>query len=103
MVSLNDVMAEFFAPESSVSMTLADRDYILTTDHPASSYGCPVLVDRASNAFYGAADVLPTGLRAADAVRSQGQYGALELVPRFLRVVGLEPIQTVDGRLNGAE
>lgn len=99
MSDLNDAMDQFFAPETSVSMTLGERDYTLTTMHSASSHGCPVLVEDASGAVYGAADILPTGRLAADAVRSHGQYGALELVPRFLQIVGLRPIETVDGRL----
>lgn len=39
----------------------------LTTNHASSSYGIPVLIDEAKNA-YGAADVLPTGETARDFV-----------------------------------
>lgn len=90
----------FLAPESNLGMTLDGRDYTLTTENSASSYGVPVLVDVVSGDVYGADDTLPSGKRAADAVRSQGQYGLLELVPRYLAIVGLTPIETVDGRLH---
>ena len=34
----------------------------LTTDHPASSYGDPVLFDKVSHAVFGRADVLPINI-----------------------------------------
>lgn len=37
--------------------TETDQEYTLTTDHPASSYGQPVLVDQNNNA-YGSADIV---------------------------------------------
>ena len=39
--------------------------YILTTEHAASSYGQPVLVDTETNIAYGIADILPDGRSAA--------------------------------------
>lgn len=95
---MTNMPEHFFAPESSLGMTLDGCDYTLTTEHAASSYGVPVLIDVASGNAYGPADTLPSGKRAADAVRAQGQYGVLELVPRYLATVGLQPIATVDGR-----
>lgn len=40
--------------------------YILTTEHAASSYGQPVLVDTKTNIAYGTADILPDGTPAAE-------------------------------------
>ena len=39
--------------------------YILTTEHAASSYGQPVVVDTKTGTAYGIADVLPDGRPAA--------------------------------------
>ena len=39
--------------------------YILTTEHAASSYGQPVLVDTETGQAYGVADILPYSTPAA--------------------------------------
>jgi len=41
------------------------KKYILTTEHAASSYGQPVLVDTETGQAYGRADILPDGTPAA--------------------------------------
>jgi hypothetical protein len=40
-------------------------DYYLTTDHSASSYGMPVLVDPSTGTAYGPADKLPDDVTSA--------------------------------------
>ena len=44
---------------------MLNQRYILTTEHPASSYGQPVLVDTDTGQAYGKADILPDGTPAA--------------------------------------
>jgi hypothetical protein len=39
--------------------------YILTTEHAASSYGQPVLVNTETNEAYGIGDILPDSIPAA--------------------------------------
>ncbi|MBA7629774.1 hypothetical protein ES703_37278 [subsurface metagenome] len=52
-----DFMAEQILSTASIAMLR----YILTTEHAASSYNQPVLVDTETNIAYGTADVLPDG------------------------------------------
>ncbi|MFW6113399.1 MAG: hypothetical protein ACOC78_00555 [Actinomycetota bacterium] len=40
--------------------------YILTTEHSASNYGIPVLVDTETGEAYGKGDTLPDGRAAAE-------------------------------------
>lgn len=44
------------------------RDYVLTTDHPASSNGLPTLVEVKTGKAYGPMDTLPSGRIAHDFV-----------------------------------
>jgi len=44
---------------------MPEEKYILTTEHAASSYDQPVLVDTETNEAYGVADILPDGTLAA--------------------------------------
>jgi len=41
------------------------KEYILTTEHAASSYGQPVLVNTETGQAYGEGDILPDGTPAA--------------------------------------
>ncbi len=44
--------------------------YLLTTEHAASSYGQPVLVERDTGHAYGVAEVLPNGTPAVKLYRA---------------------------------
>lgn len=46
-------------------MSTQSRDFYLTTDHAASSYGVPVLVDPDTNVAYGPNDKLPDDVTSA--------------------------------------
>lgn len=68
--------------------------YTLTTDHPASSYGLPVLV--VDGEAYGPSDILPSGESAAAWVarwRSARERTPeeLEATAAFMRQAGIEP------------
>ena len=47
--------------------------YVLSTEHSASSYGRPVLVDTETREAYGRGDILPDGRPASEV------YAALEM------------------------
>ena len=64
----------------------------LTTDHPQSSYGLPVLVGEVGQA-YGPADILPSGEGAADYAKTN--LADDPLLERFL--MPLEPLQGQGG------
>lgn len=75
---------------SEIALGRVGRGWKLTTDHSASSYGIPVLVDRHGEA-YGPADIIIRGGRtvaAADFVREEAArcgLGENELVIAFRR------------------
>jgi hypothetical protein len=54
----------------------------LTTDHSASSYGQPVLVNRGTNEAYGKGDIL-------EAYPSWGYMSAAAVVERLAKIKGL--------------
>jgi hypothetical protein len=62
----------------------------LTTNHAASSYGIPVLIDENKNAF-GPADTLPTGELARDFVARK-----IRAVGEELRDESLDPLDLLN-------
>ena len=68
--------------------------YILTTEHAASSYGQPVLVDTETNIAYGIADILPDGTPAAQLYEKLETYreNILELLSGCDEPQGPSPV-----------
>jgi hypothetical protein len=50
--------------------------YILTTEHSASSYGQPVLVDTETGQAYGTGDILPDGNKTSNIDRGRARVSA---------------------------
>jgi hypothetical protein len=76
------------AGEKQMTITISSQ-YVLTTDHAASSYNQPVLVRVRDNSAYGPKDMIDDGVF--------GQLPAAEVVADFARVESLKETMTHGG------